>query len=161
MKNKKLIQKIITTLIVLSTGFIYAQELHTQSNAVSTTNESNALNGWTTGNITGVVESNEVFHGNYSIKFEASSDGWKYGQYVLAATQGESYLITISAMSTSTENPEINIRGDVVNQRYARVSGSWQTFTIPVTASGPSININIYPGLPSLQAILSMWMQYQ
>ncbi|MEQ5790807.1 hypothetical protein J4E06_07070 [Muricauda sp. NFXS6] len=151
MKIINLIKSLCTVLIFLSAVLVKSQELHTQSNPTSMTNESNALNGWTSGNITGVVESNEVFHGNYSIKFEASSDGWKYGKYQLATTQGETYLITISAMSTSTENPEINIRGDVVNQRYARVSSNWQTFTIPVTASGPTIDINIYPGLPSLQ----------
>ncbi|BDW93354.1 hypothetical protein MACH07_21860 [Flagellimonas marinaquae] len=151
MKIINLIKTLCTVLIFLSSILVKSQELHTQSNPTSMTNESNALNGWTSGNITGVVESYEVFHGNYSIKFEVSSDGWKYGKYQLAATQGETYLITISAMSTSTENPEINIRGDVVNQRYARVSSNWQTFTIPVTASGPTIDMNIYPGLPSLQ----------
>lgn len=129
----------------------YAQEMHTYSNAASIGNESNSLTGWTTGNITGVVESNEVYDGNYSIKFEAPGNGWYYGKYELLATQGQSYLITLTAKSTSTENPEINIRGDVVNQRYGRLTANWQTFTIPVTASGPSIHLNLYPGLPSAE----------
>ena len=60
--------------------FSNAQELHTHSNAASINNEANSVSGWG-GSALRSSDSNEIYSGNYSIKIEASSSGWKYAGY--------------------------------------------------------------------------------
>ena len=148
---KKTFSLPISLLLFFCFYVLQAQELHTESNATSITNESNSLDGWTYGNAIGTVETTDAFHGNYAIKFEAQSDGWQRGTYRFNTTQGQQYLITLAAKSSSPTNPEINISGTVEPSYTRIVSSNWSSYSLTVTASGTSIDVRVYLGLPALQ----------
>ncbi len=148
---KKTFSLSISVLLFFCFYALRAQELHTESNATSITNEANSLEGWTYGNAIGTVETTDAFHGNYAIKFEAQSDGWQRGTYRFNTTQGQQYLITLAAKSSSPTNPEINISGTVEPSYTRIVSSNWSSYSLTVTASGSSIDVRVYLGLPALQ----------
>lgn len=126
------------------------QELHTQSNAVNPTNESNAVTGWTiTGSIT--ADPNHAYSGNYGMKLEATSDGWRRGVYNFDTEIGKEYIIKIHAKSASTNDP-----GFYAWDGFSNFSGqsiddtNWKQYTFNLTANATSATLKAYTGNPSI-----------
>jgi len=81
----------------LISGVLWAQEIHTQSNAASVANEADATLGWTGGAVI-TSESNDVQHGTFAIL--VSSSGQASGRdvsYTFNVTSGQVYSISIWA----------------------------------------------------------------
>lgn len=81
----------------LISGVLWAQEIHTQSNAASLANEADATVGWTGGAVI-TSESNDVQHGSFAML--VSSSGQASGRdvsYTFNVTSGQVYSISIWA----------------------------------------------------------------
>ena len=84
-------------LTLLLSSILWSQEIHTQSNAVSIDNESDATTGWTGGAVIS-SESTDVEHGSFSML--VSSTGQTNGRdasYTFNVTSGQVYSIKIWA----------------------------------------------------------------
>nr|WP_299381211.1 fibronectin type III domain-containing protein [Allomuricauda sp.] len=138
----------VTLFVIFGITDLSSQELHTHSNAASINNEADSTAGWG-GSATESTTSTDAFAGTYSIKFEAPSNGWYYSGYSFNSTQDEQYTIQIYAKSDSPEDPGIYWSGVVENQSTPITSNNWTLYTKTVTATGGTININIYPGTPA------------
>lgn len=140
---------VISLLAIFGTIGIYAQELHTHSNAASINNEANSFTGWA-GNATESSTSLESFSGSYSLKLEAPSNGWYYSSYTFPTTANEEYLITFYAKSASNEDPRVYWSGGTENTAILITNSNWTQYSHTIIATGSSININAYSGTPAV-----------
>jgi hypothetical protein len=140
---------VISLFAILGAMSFYAQELHTHNNAASISNESNSVSGWG-GSATRTAVSSEFYSGSYSIKLEASSNGWFYSGYSFSSVLDEQYIVQIYAKSDSPEGPGIYWSGVVENQSTPVIGNNWTLYSKTVTATGSTININVYPGTPAV-----------
>nr|WP_298793783.1 fibronectin type III domain-containing protein [uncultured Allomuricauda sp.] len=150
MKSKIILFNLL--LALFSALDLVGQELHTQSNAVSIGNESNSITGWygTSGtNVT--LDSSEAYNGNYSIKVEATSDGWRRLQYDLDLVIGDEYELVVYAKKTANSpTPQItNWAGFSMNNYADITSTDWQEYTVSAIATETSGSIKIYTGVPA------------
>lgn len=144
--------RVFTSIILMTTFYmadLKAQELHTHSNAASIANESNSVSGWG-GSATRTAVSSESYSGSYGIELEAPSNGWFYSSYSFNSTQDEQYVIQIYAKSNSPEDPRIYWSGVVENQSTPIIGNNWTLYSKTVTATGGTINVNVYPGTPAV-----------
>ncbi|MEX0314456.1 MAG: hypothetical protein AB3N18_09790 [Allomuricauda sp.] len=131
---------------------LVGQELHSQSNAASIANESNSLDGWTSGssqtNLS--VESNDVYHGSHAIRIEASADGWVRGLYSFSTTANTQYKIVIHAKMLSPLGGLWSWEGfsDFVGVDIE--DAGWKRYELNLTASGTEALIKVYSGHPSV-----------
>ena len=131
---------------------IKAQELHTQSNAASIANESDSLDGWTSSNSITVlsVETNDVYHGLYSIRIEAGEDGWVLGLYSFPTTANTQYKIVIHAKMLGSRAGFWAWDGFSDFEGVDMVGTDWKRYELNLTASGTEALIRIYSGHPSV-----------
>jgi len=147
---RKALFYITFVLSILSLTKAYSQEIYTQANAANPTNEGNSVEGWG-GSTTNTVVSDEVFSGNYSIKLEAQTDGWRNAEYIFTTIPGERYKITIYAKSGTPVRQGFYLWegfNDFVG--VDNIVQEWTEYTWNLTASGTSALIRVYTGHPSV-----------
>ena len=143
-----MIKKLLLPLFLLGTFGVFAQNLHTQSNAASITNESNSTNGWTG---LGVITSDntEAQSGNFSIKVESTNNNGRTLQYTFNAVVGQDYTISIWAK----EGPQASANADPAFANWAGFNGfattaitgtDWTEYVFNVTATSTAPIIRIY-----------------
>ena len=137
---------------ILFTVLGHAQEIHTQSNAASIANESDSLDGWTSSNSITVlsVETNDVYHGLYSIRIEAGEDGWVRGLYSFPTTANTQYKIVIHAKMLGSRAGFWAWDGFSDFEDVDMVGTDWKRYELNLTASGTEALIKIYSGYPSV-----------
>lgn len=137
----------------MSCAFVGAQEIHNQSNAVSLANESNSVSGWTGSSGTSLtVETNDVYDGQYAIKFEAAADGWRTGKYTFQTTAGVQYHISIHAKVVNSDHA-----GFWMWQGFSDfdggqniIPGGWNKYDFIYTGDGTLAELLVYTGHPSV-----------
>jgi len=148
---------IITLLFTLSGN---AQQMHSESNAVSIDNESDGVTGWySPGTALITSESISPYHGNYVLKVEASStlDNDRNVRYQFNANVGEVYDVSIWVRTGAQSVDPAFASWDGVsgfsNPTYISTSGTWTEYNFTVTATATTITLRAYTGSGSNGAI--------
>ncbi|WP_422350085.1 fibronectin type III domain-containing protein [Flagellimonas sp.] len=131
---------------------IHAQELHTESNAGSIANESNAITGWVpqNDNVTTVsVETSDVYGGSYAIRIETIAEAASRGKYIFTTTANTQYKIVIHAKSLSLDGGFWSWDGFSDFAGVDFYGTGWHRYEFNVTASGTSATLKVYAGAPS------------
>lgn len=137
---------------MLSTGFLSAQEIHTQANAGNYLNETNSIIGWSANSGSLVTSSSsESYSGNYSIKIEAVVDGWRRVNYFFPTEIGKQYNIKIYAKSASTTGAGFfNWNGFSDFNSVDITSTDWTEYTFNLTANNTTAVLKVYSGNSSV-----------
>lgn len=140
---------IMGLLAILGTISIYAQELHTPSNAVSVNNESNSVTGWTGGS-TMTADTSDPYHGTYAMKIVSTSTNTqnRRAEYSFTATNGETYDISIWAKVGSQANdPAFAVWDGLSGFSTTLISSTaWTEYTFTVTATSSAPIIRVFTG---------------
>ncbi|TXN36137.1 hypothetical protein FVB32_16395 [Flagellimonas hymeniacidonis] len=136
-------------LAILGTISIYAQELHTPSNAVSVNNESNSVTGWTGGS-TMTADTTDPYHGTYAMKIVSTSTNTqnRRAEYSFTATNGETYDISVWAKVGSQANdPAFAVWDGLSGFSTTLISSTaWTEYTFTVTATSSAPVIRVFTG---------------
>ena len=133
-------------------GSSFAQELHTESNAGSIANESNATTGWIPqiGSVTSVsVETSDVYQGSYALRIETIGSGSSRGKYIFTTTANTQYKIVIHAKSLTPDGGFWSWDGFSDFTGVDFTGTGWNRYEFNVTASGTSATLKVYAGAPS------------
>ncbi|TMU55660.1 fibronectin type III domain-containing protein [Flagellimonas algicola] len=145
----------LSQIFILTTmcfGSSFAQELHTESNAGSIANESNAITGWTpqNQNVTTVsVETSDVYEGSYALRIETIAEAASRGKYTFTTTANTQYKIVIHAKSLSLDGGFWSWDGFSDFAGVDFYGTGWHRYEFNVTASGTSATLKVYAGAPS------------
>src|SRR5690606_33870275 len=131
----------ITELEVWTDGI----NIHTQPNAASIDNETNATTGWS-GDADITVLNGESYSGSYSIKAATSSGQGRLMQYGFNATIGDYYYIDIWArIGSQNYNPAFANWSGVSGFTTTQITGSqWKRYSFVVQATSSSPIIKVY-----------------
>ncbi|PWL37713.1 hypothetical protein DKG77_15560, partial [Flagellimonas aquimarina] len=143
-----MVKKLLSALFLLGTFMAAAQNLHTQSNAASIENESDATTGWTG---LGVITSDntEAQTGNFAIRVESTANNGRTLQYTFNATVGVDYTIQIWAK----QGPQVTNNNDPAFANWSGFSGfstttinntDWVEYVFNVTATATNPIIRVY-----------------
>ncbi|SFT14088.1 Chitodextrinase [Zhouia amylolytica] len=136
----------LTIFLLLSwVGVLYSQNLHTQSNAASIENESNATTGWTSNS--NMTSSNvSAVDGNFSILSVSTGSNGRLMSYTFPAVVGEVYDISIWAREGDQGNLPAFANWVGFNGFTTTViSGTnWTEYTWTLTATNTSPIIRVY-----------------
>ncbi len=143
-----MVKKILSALFLLGTFMAAAQNLHTQSNAASIENESDATTGWTgLANITS--DNTEAQTGNFAVRAESTSNNGRTLEYTFNATIGVDYTIRIWAK----EGPQVSNPVDPAFANWVGFNGfstttitgtDWVEYVFNLTATATNPIIRVY-----------------
>jgi len=137
----------LIVLIFISVYSVKAQNLHTDSNAASLTNEAETTMGWT-GNGIMSSDSSEAQQGAFSIKLDYNSANSRIAQYTFPAVVGEEYSISIWAKEgTQSNDPAFANWTGFQNFSVTPITGTnWTQYTFVLTANNANPRIRIFSG---------------
>lgn len=140
----------LTVLLLFFYTGIQAQNIHTQSNAANTTNESAAITGWTKSSGTLTSSSSEQYTGSHSLKITTTNTAsWTRAIYNFDVEIGEEYIIKIHAKSDAPNKPGLYAFQGFSNFIGQEITNEWTEYTFNLIADDTTAAILIYPGLPS------------
>lgn len=135
-------------------SLINAQQIHTQSNAVSISSETSATEGWI-GSATISSDTTDPLDGNYSLKIVATSlsPDNRRASYTFSANIGDIFDISIWAKSGSQTDDPAFANWDGVsgysNPTVISTDGTWAEYNFTVTATATTVVIKAYTGSTS------------
>ncbi len=152
MKKQQLIN--VFTLFLASLLFtmqLSAQELFTDANAASPTQENNTDTGWAhDGFLDAVTE--EVQNGTFSLRLLANGDGWYKARYLFDVEIGKQYTIKIWAKrpTTNNRNPGFLLWTGFESFTPMDITHTtWHEYEWTLTANATTAEIKIYAGRPT------------
>ncbi len=128
-----------------------AQELHTDSNAVSIANESNSTTGWGGGAIK-ASDSSDPYQGTYAMRLTSTTGSTgRYTSYSFTAVVGDVYDISIWAkVGTQSDDPAFSAWSGLSGFGTTSITGTaWGEYTFTVTATSTTPSIRVYTGISS------------
>nr|WP_299067389.1 fibronectin type III domain-containing protein [uncultured Allomuricauda sp.] len=143
-----MVRKLLSILFLFGTYTIIAQDLHTDSNAVSVGNESDSTAGWT-GLAVITSDNTEAQSGGFAIKAESTATDGRTINYTFNAVVGQDYTIRIWAK----EGPQVSNNISPAFAAWTGLSGfattqingtDWVEYVFNVTATAVNPNIRAY-----------------
>ncbi len=149
-------KKVLLLLLSFSLMFlegVIGQDLHTQSNAASISNEANTTTGWSGTAVISSDNSNPQL-GNFAIRMVSNTGNRYRMDYFYNATVGTDYVIRIWAR----QGPQVTIPAAPAFANWTGVTGfsttpiadtNWTEYVFNVTATSTNPRITIYNGTSS------------
>ncbi|ADV50394.1 Fibronectin type III domain protein [Cellulophaga algicola DSM 14237] len=127
---------------------LIAQNLHTESNAVSSLNEGNSTTGWT-GLAQLFSEATDVQNGSFSFRAVSTATDGRTVDYNFNAVVGQQYVIRIWAKIGAQSNPSVSpafaVWSGVSGFNVTPITGTtWSEYVFNVTATTTNPRIRIY-----------------
>ncbi|MFC4220523.1 fibronectin type III domain-containing protein [Flagellimonas marina] len=138
-------KKLLLLTFFICISWSYAQDLHTDSNAVSVGNESNSTVGWAA-QATLTTDNTDVQSGNFSFRVVSTANNGRLLEYVFNATVGVDYTIRIWAKEGDTSNSPAfaNWLGMNGFATTPIVGTAWTEYVFNVTATSTTPTIRVY-----------------
>ncbi|MBO0592798.1 fibronectin type III domain-containing protein [Cellulophaga sp. E16_2] len=127
---------------------LIAQNLHTESNAVSSLNEGNSTTGWT-GLAQLFSEATDIQNGSFSFRAVSTATDGRTVDYNFNAVVGQQYVIRIWAKIGAQSNPSVSpafaVWSGVSGFNVTPITGTtWSEYVFNVTATTTNPRIRIY-----------------
>ncbi|MDG3583494.1 fibronectin type III domain-containing protein [Galbibacter pacificus] len=148
--------KITFFILLMSFCGLTAQNLHTQANAASITNEADATTGWTGGAVI-TSTATDAQNGTYSLLISSSGvSSGRNGEYTFNVVNGETYNITIWAKrAPQSYLPAFaNWSGFTGFSTTNITNPDWAPYNFTLTANASTATIRIYTS-PSYRGNIS------
>ncbi len=138
-------KKLLFLVFFLGVSYVFGQDLHSDSNAVSISNEVDGIDGWNAQAVLS-TESVDVQAGNFSFRLVSTNDNGRLLEYNFNAVIGTDYTIRIWAKEGDTSNSPAFANWVGLNGfGTTPITGTnWTEYVFNVTATSTNPVIRVY-----------------
>jgi chitodextrinase len=142
-------KKLLFLVFFLGVSYVFGQDLHSDSNAASISNESNSTTGWTNDGSNVTSSSENPLNGSFALSLvatRANASGGKGMSYTFNAVIGETYDIRIWARRGAlSSNPAFANWTGFSNFSVTTISSTqWTEYTWSLTATSSTPVITVF-----------------